>query len=277
MPNNEPTPIKPPDGLAPRPVPQRPFPSPKSSIIPPARPSSLPAAVPPPPGIASAQSADDDGSIDLFALAQVKTSRSMALEELRLGPDPTCFGVFMTRGVPDLLHYEEHESLRGFHRCLVDNCPPCQVGRKPTEVILIPVYSYRDKIIAFLRAATAEGPHRLWSLLRPHIGQPGTADSFFEARREGNRFFLTVKPLLPGADRGTSQIRAFIADWKAGRVDLKSAYPTPSRADLQQVPAIHSYLALNGLLPTEAPGGALDATIDDDLFGSADDEDGDVL
>ena len=195
----------------------------------------------------------DDG-VDLFALAHGGAAVPSLLEEIKIGRNPVCFALFMARGVPVRLHYEEHESHRGYHHCLSEAmCPVCLAGQKPTDFLLIPAYDFAAKRVGFVRASTAEGPHRLWSLLRVHIGQPGLAGSFFTAHRDDkNRYHLLVAPIPHEADRGLPLIRQFLADWQARRVDLKAGYPTHAAEELAQIPAIRAYLELHGLLPEQA-------------------------
>lgn len=225
--------------------PPSPIATPFTSLAPP---DQAPA---PEPALATAGGGDD--GVDLVALAHGAPAAPPQLEEIRIGANPVCFALFMARGVPVRLHYEEHESHRGYHHCLGEAvCPICLAGQKPTDFLLIPAYDFAGKRVGFVRASTTEGPHRLWSLLRVHIGQPSMASSFFTAHRDAkNRYHLQVAPIPREADRGLPVIRQFLEDWKARRVDLKVTYPTHSVEELRQIPAIHAYLELHGLLPEQ--------------------------
>ncbi len=77
----------------------------------------------------------------------------------------------------------------------------------------------------------------------------------FVRREQRTKFIVSTKALADDVDSGEEQIRLFQQDYEAGRVSLRSVYPSLDNSQLAQVSEIAQMIKLKGLHPHAGDSG----------------------
>lgn len=178
---------------------------------------------------------------------QAITPITHSLPEIRLNTEPTRVVLFTDSFEEAGLHFEEDPSIRSYFHCPdfhspKAGCPYCFLGLTRTEVILLPALLVKTREVGVLRIGNSEGPHRLLSMLRPHIQDPAIDRKIVAISRNTNRYSVQVQTVRDGVDLGADAILAFLDQYEKGLIQLVGSFPNLSVDELRQVPTIANQL-----------------------------------
>ncbi len=146
------------------------------------------------------------------------------------------------------LHYCSEIEIRSYVPCLGAACLLCQVGRKKEPRLLLPVYLPTANAVGVLPLSRSLRPFALLPQLGPILQANKPMVAF--VRREGRtKFIVSTKELALDQDAGEDVIQQFMEEYKAGRVSLKSVYPSLDNSQLAQVSEIAQMMKLKGVQP----------------------------
>ena len=226
------------------PTPASPERKPRKAAQPAGGPPETPAAAPATAPVSVGSAPTDTGLNLLDLLEGASGTASPPIEMVRLGTDETAVILFTPRGERVHVHYCQEPEIGGYVRCNGTGCTLCAIGRRKDERILIPVYLPAAGAIGVLPVSPVLRPHALFPQLGAilKVGKPLVA--FIQRDRE--KFKVSTTEIGQDVDAGETAIKAFMADFAAGRVKLLSVIATYSNEQFAEIPAIARMLALKG-------------------------------
>ena len=189
-------------------------------------------------------------TINIVELLKNKNAPS-SLELVQLRGDETPIIPFTLEGELVKLHYCPETEIGGYIHCNGDDCVLCQVGRKPTEKVLIPVYLPVSQSIGILPVSTSLKPGALLPQLATIQGAERRMGVFLS--KEGlYRFVVSTFDLTEEIDTGEEVISRFFDKVNADEIDLPSVYPRLENEQLSAISEIARLLRLKGYQVDEA-------------------------
>lgn len=186
---------------------------------------------------------------DIFDFLEELPPQTNVFELIKIGSTEVAVNPFVSTCIPVTLHYCEENELGGWVICNGKNCTLCDIGKKPEQRLLLPVFLPTEDKIGVLSIPKTKTPRSLLPQLAPALKQPGKNTVFLS--REGSKYNVTTKPLAPGANGGAKLMKAFIDEFDQGDIDLTSIFTKLTNDELLEVDAIHKMAELKGLLPDE--------------------------
>lgn len=174
------------------------------------------------------------------------------LVEVKLYDEAAMLVLFTSDADEAAVHYEQDEGSRGYILCLGKGCPFCEIGKRASQVILLPAYNIETRRVDVLRISRTTGPGTLMSGIRAHLGAPNVHDLILVVTKVADRYETKSVPLTDAIDRGDGAIRRFKDLSASGEVDLKSIFRRMSRAEILAIPRVETKLRALGRLD-EAP------------------------
>ena len=173
-----------------------------------------------------------------------ETPATGSLELVRLGQDETSVILMTKEGEEVSIHFVEDPEIHAYVHCNGDGCVLCQVGKKPSDRFLLPVYLPGSQSIGVLSMPTGKRPKALMPQIQYFLkaGKPMVlwiTKSRFD-------YEVSSKELEPGMDDGAAVIKRFQELAEEKPTELGQVYPRIENEQLQLLPEISRLLALKG-------------------------------
>ena len=159
--------------------------------------------------------------VDLLSLSE-NGATSQTLELIKIGEDDSLIVPFTARSVETVVHFCKETEINGYVCCNGDGCVLCRIGKKQEPRLLLPVYVPMERLVKVLPLSRSFRP----GALLPQILNVLKAEtrSVVIVSRQNMRYVVATRILPDDADDGATQIRSFLEEWDAGRVDLTAVY-----------------------------------------------------
>jgi hypothetical protein len=182
--------------------------------------------------------------VNLLEVAEAEVVGS-ALEVVRFGSDQTAIIPFTSDSEAIDLHYCQETEISGYVACNGTDCVLCQIGRKPDQRLLLPVYLPTSQSIGILPVSRSLRPFALL----PQLSSVLKADKpmVMFVTRGGGKYSVATEELPKDAEGGESVIKQFIENYEAGRYVLSEVYPHIDNEQLRNVEEIGRMMSLKGI------------------------------
>ena len=186
--------------------------------------------------------------VNLIKALEAAGSESPGLERVRIGSDEVALIPFTAEAEEVVVHFCAEPDINDYVRCNGPGCLLCRIGRDKVRRRLLPVYVPGERAVRVLPVSTSLRPGALWPQLAEALkGEEPRA--VFVTREQRERHRVSFVPLAADVDAGEEAIRDFLAEDRAGRVELEAVYPRVANEELARVPEIAEKLKLKGIRP----------------------------
>ena len=180
-------------------------------------------------------------------LEDFRQSETYAPKQLIIRDDEIPVIFFTPQAEVVTLHYCQEDELKSYVHCNGADCILCKIGRKPTDLALIPVYSPLEGRVVVLSVRQQKRPYDLYPQIVQFLDPSKAPRSVFISRQD-SKFKVSSQPLEEDCDGGTEAIAAFLKLYDQDEEILSRIYPRWSNEDLLQVERIRQAAQLRGLL-----------------------------
>ncbi|MBF0553420.1 MAG: hypothetical protein HQK96_02555 [Nitrospirae bacterium] len=171
------------------------------------------------------------------------------LDRIKISQNEILVVPFTMKGVAVDLHYCEDEGVKGYVVCNGSQCLLCRVGNKKDGRLLLPVFLPVTECIGVLPISTSMQPHSLMPQLKAMISK--TSDdkpavvSIVTATK--GKYIVNANEYADDSITGDRQIKNFMKEYEAGKVDLTSVFTKLSNEDISRLNVVSKIMKIKGI------------------------------
>lgn len=173
------------------------------------------------------------------------------LEIVRLNASDKLLVPFMTSVVSTSVHWLEAGDHRGYVRCNGTPCVLCQIGDRPKQFDLLPIYDVMQQQVCVLPIGSDTRPNslkpRMMEMLRHLKAHPSQRLLVVVSKPTAVTYAVTWQDLPTAVEIRASLTSKFKDRLESGAVRLESVYQQLSNDDLALFPKVASAMEARGI------------------------------